>query len=58
MQTPFSTIRTVAHHLKITAILKLPKLVLSPLAAITTQSQRGGVRGRIKNHLLELLAMG
>jgi hypothetical protein len=48
MQTSFSTIRTVAHHLKITAILKLLKRVLSPLAAITTQSQRGGVRGRIQ----------
>jgi hypothetical protein len=48
MQTSFSTIRTVAHHLKINAILKPPKLVLSPLAAITTQSQGGGVRRKIQ----------
>ncbi len=30
MQTSLSTIRTVAHNLKITAILKLPKLALCP----------------------------
>jgi hypothetical protein len=40
MQTPFSTVRTVAHNLKIIAILKLQKLALCPMAAITTQSQR------------------
>ncbi len=31
IQTSFSTIRTVAHNLKITAILKLSKLALCPL---------------------------
>jgi hypothetical protein len=30
--------RTVTHNLKITAILKLPRLALRPLAVITTQS--------------------
>jgi hypothetical protein len=40
MQTQFSTVRTVAHNLKIIAILKLPKLALCPLPAITTQSPR------------------
>jgi hypothetical protein len=42
MQTSFSTIRTVTHNFQITAILKLPKLALCPLAAITTQSRKGG----------------
>jgi len=44
MQTSFSTIRTVAHTPKITAILKLPKLALCSLAAITTYSLKGRVR--------------
>jgi len=43
MKTLFSAIRTVAHNLKITAILKLLKLALRPLLAMTTQppGQRG-----------------
>jgi hypothetical protein len=50
MQTPFLTIRTVAHNLKIIAILKLPKLALCPLPAITTQSPRGEGRVRGVSH--------
>ncbi len=46
MQTSSSTIRTVAHHLQITAILKLPKLALCPLSAITTQSLGGEGKGK------------
>jgi hypothetical protein len=42
MQTSFSTVRTVVHTLKIIAILRLQKLALCPLAAITTQSLVGG----------------
>jgi len=42
MQTSFSIIRTVTHNLRITAILKLPKLALCPLSAITTQSLTKG----------------
>ncbi len=41
IQTSYSTIRTVTHHFQRTAILKLPKLALCPLPAITTQSPRG-----------------
>jgi hypothetical protein len=41
MQTPFSTVRTVTYNLKIIAILKLQKLALCLLPAITTQSHRG-----------------
>jgi hypothetical protein len=44
MQTSFSTIRTV-HTLRITAILKVAKLVLCPLTAIMTQSPRGEGEG-------------
>ncbi len=33
MQTSLSTIRMVAHNLKITAILKFPKLALCPLSS-------------------------
>jgi len=44
MQPSLSTFRMVAHNLKITAILKLPKLALCPLSPvpITTQSLEGG----------------
>jgi hypothetical protein len=47
IQRSFSIIRTVAHNLQITAILKLPKLALCPLSVIMTQShgERGRVRG-------------
>jgi hypothetical protein len=44
-QTSSSHIRTVAHHLQITAILKLPKLALCPLSTITTQSLGGEGKG-------------
>jgi hypothetical protein len=36
MQASFPTIRDVTHKFQTFAILKLPKLVLHPLAAITT----------------------
>jgi hypothetical protein len=42
IQTSFSIIRTVTHNLQRTAILKLPKLALCPLSAITTQPPREG----------------
>jgi hypothetical protein len=45
MQTPFSTVGTVPHNLKIIAILKLPKLAPCPLPAITTQSLKGEEKG-------------
>jgi hypothetical protein len=41
MQTSLSTIRMVAHNLKITAILKLPKLALCPCLHYDTASLRG-----------------
>ena len=49
MQTSFSTIRTVTYNFQITAILKLPKLALCPLAAITTQSLRARGGGIMKS---------
>jgi len=51
MQTSFSTIRTVAHNLQITAILKLPKLALCPLPAhYNTVSSWGRVgEGELSN---------
>jgi len=45
MQTSFSIIRPVTHNLRITAILKLPKLAFCPLSAITTQSLGGQEKG-------------
>jgi len=48
MQTPFSTIRTVAHILKIIAILKPSKLALRHLSAIMTQSLKGRDEGEGK----------
>jgi hypothetical protein len=42
MQTSLSTIRMVAHNLKITAILKLPKLALCPLSPLRHSLQAGG----------------
>jgi hypothetical protein len=45
MQTSFSTIGTVTRTLRITAILKVAKLVLCPLTAIMTQSPRGEGEG-------------
>jgi hypothetical protein len=46
MQTSLSTIRMVAHNLKITAILKLPKLALCPLSPLRHSLSRGeGVGG-------------
>src|SRR4030067_3825312 len=44
MQTSLSTIRMVAHNLKITAILKLPKLALCPLPPL--RHSLSGERGR------------
>jgi hypothetical protein len=41
MQTPFSTIRMVAHTLEIIAILKLPKPALCLLPTAMRQSYRG-----------------
>jgi len=47
MQTSFSTIRTVAHNLQRTVILKLPKLALCPLAPLrhSPRGERDGVKG-------------
>jgi len=51
IQTSFSTIRTVTLNFQNTAILKLPKLALRPLATLTTKSPdqerttEGGARG-------------
>jgi hypothetical protein len=53
MQTSFSTIRTVTHNLRITAILKLLKLALCPLSAIATQSQGG--EGYFLRNLIEII---
>jgi hypothetical protein len=58
MQTPFSTVRTVAHNLEIIAILKLQKLALCPLAAITTQSLWGESKGVGASKLNELILEG
>jgi hypothetical protein len=49
MHTSLSTIRMVAHNLKITAILKLPKLALCPLSPLrhSLWGERGRVRGSL-----------
>jgi len=47
MQTSLSTFRMVAHNLKITAILKLPKLALCPLSPLRHSLSRGEGQGDI-----------
>jgi hypothetical protein len=56
MQTSLSTIRMVAHNLKITAILKLPKLALCPLSPLrhSLAGEREGVRGYFKIFLVSI----
>ncbi len=62
---PFLTIRTHTHVLKITAILKLPKLPACPFSVIATQFLEGegkpacrqaGVGGNVSRHGLNNLS--